>query len=87
LKEKFADSYATVYSQNMASSYHLQQHYQSLHIHIDSGVSYDYDSGAALSLFRDAMAMSISGLMLDTTTIPEITLSFVPYRLGCTMDI
>jgi hypothetical protein len=26
-------------------------------------------------------------LMLDTTTIPEITLSFVPYRLGCTMDI
>jgi hypothetical protein len=86
LKDKFLDSYAIVYSQNMISSYHQAQHYQSLHIRIGSGVSYDYDSGATLSLFWDATAMSISGLMLGSAAVNEVTLSFVPYRLGCGID-
>jgi hypothetical protein len=71
----------------MVSSYHQAEHYQSLHIRIGSGVQYDYDGGESLPLFRDAPAMSISGLKLDTTDIDEAVLSFTPYHLGCSMNV
>jgi prepilin-type N-terminal cleavage/methylation domain-containing protein len=86
LKDKFLDSYATVYSQNMVSSYYQAQHYQSLHIRIGADVQYDYDSGVALSLFRETGAMSISWLALDALPQNEITLTFVPYHMWCSID-
>ena len=85
-KDKFADSYTSVVSQDLASSYHGQEHYQSVHIFIDSGMSYQYDSGVLTSLIYDPQHMSLTNLQLNDHAVSSIQLSLTPYHIWCAND-